>query len=212
MRLIISLALLLAATCQAAFAQTPRAKNAVYAELSGWALPSVNFERVIWQSPGRALAFRTGFMFVPGRTPTFFGAFPARPTANWIVPIGLNYLMGKGRNQLELGVQYYYIQRQGLEGNRTARRLDPLDPNSPYVPVTDNSTFETWSHHLLNFRVGYRYQTPEGGFTFRAGITPVNWLAQNRESFYLGLGRFLPYSTRSLVVFPMPDLSLGWSF
>jgi hypothetical protein len=32
MRLIISLALLPAATCQAAFAQTPRAKNAVYAD------------------------------------------------------------------------------------------------------------------------------------------------------------------------------------
>ncbi len=195
-----------------ALAQDKVAKNAIYAELTGWALPSVNYERVVRQSPGHTLALRAGLMFVPGRTDTFFGAFPARPTANWVVPLGLNYLAGKGRNRLELGLQYHYIQRQGLEGNRTAGRLNPLDPSSPSVPVTDNTTFETWSHHLVNLRVGYRYQKPEGGFTFRAGITPVNWFVHDRESFYLGLGRFLPYSTRPLVVFPVPDISIGWSF
>ncbi len=66
------------------------------------------------------------------------------------IPIGLNYLLGKdGKNYFELGAG-----------------VTPVIGSSS---TTDENFTSTFGH--LNF--GYRLQPSNGGFTFRAFITPI---------------------------------------
>ncbi|MDB5205784.1 MAG: hypothetical protein JWR72_859 [Flavisolibacter sp.] len=78
------------------------------------------------------------------------------------IPIGINYLLSKNqRNYFEIG------------GGITI-----VNYNSDYIYSDDDTFTGTFGH--LNF--GYRLQPKEGGFMFRAAITPV-----------FGKGGFIPY-------------------
>jgi len=129
-----------------------------------------------------------------------------------VVPLGFNYLRGIGPHRLELGVQYFFVQHQALEGGRTV--FNPFDPNEPVIPVFDDTVLVTNRHQLINLRVGYRYQKPQGGFFFRAGITPVNWFLAGRENYTFGAAGlvFKKGLRNNVVFFPVPDISIGWSF
>jgi len=88
------------------------------------------------------------------------GGFKIDEVGIVFIPVGVNYLLGKdGRNYFEIG------------GGVTPVIASDEDADSDNF----SSTFG-W----LNF--GYRMQPAEGGFTFRAFITPV-----------FGSGFFIPY-------------------
>ena len=88
------------------------------------------------------------------------GGFKIDEVGVIFLPIGLNYLLGKdGRNYFEIGAGATPVFLSG-EGE------------------SDSDFSETFG--WLNF--GYRMQPAEGGFTFRAFITPV-----------FGNGVFIPY-------------------
>ncbi len=92
-----------------------------------------------------------------------FGGFSIDNTTALFFPLQVNYLIGKGtKHYFEVG------------GGATIVNInnDDADPN-------DDGTFNGSFGHL---HFGYRLQPQDGGFLFRAGITPV-----------FGSGDFIPY-------------------
>ena len=88
------------------------------------------------------------------------GGFSIDDASVVFVPIGLNYLLGKdNKNYFEIGAG-----------------LTPVITN---IEDDDNNNFTTTFGHIL---FGYRMQPANGGFTFRAFISPV-----------FGKGFFIPY-------------------
>lgn len=69
------------------------------------------------------------------------------------IPVGVNYLLGKGRNFFEIGLGATYI---GTSGN-------------------DDSIFfdENTSNFVGTMSFSYRLQPINSGFAFRGGITPI---------------------------------------
>lgn len=64
-----------------------------------------------------------------------------------IFPLGVNYLMGRDqKNYLEIGLGYTIVGYKG----------------EPY-----------YSSNIWNATIGYRYSPLEGGFAFKAEITPI---------------------------------------
>ncbi|MDX1938444.1 MAG: hypothetical protein SFU21_15090 [Flavihumibacter sp.] len=89
-----------------------------------------------------------------------FGGFAIDGSGILFLPIGVNYLMGKDqKNYFELGAGVTPVFATG--------------------DITNDGNFSTTFGHLL---IGYRLQPKDGGFTFRAFISPV-----------FGQGAFVPY-------------------
>lgn len=86
-------------------------------------------------------------------------------------PLMANYLYGSGNNWLELGGGVLY-------GHYKAR--------SDFGEVLDDYNFTT-----LTGTLSYRYQRPQGGYFFKAGLTPLYPLG-NKDKKYPGDG-FLPW-------------------
>ena len=82
------------------------------------------------------------------------GGFSINDEGAIFVPLGLNYLIGKdGKNYFEVGGGVTIV----------SIHTDLPDDN-------DKGTFETTFGHAY---FGYRLQPKNGGFLFRAGITPI---------------------------------------
>ena len=81
------------------------------------------------------------------------GGFSVNGTSALFIPVGLNYLLGKDeRNYFEIGAG-----------------LTVVSIKDDFINE-DNSTFSSSFGHAY---FGYRLQPKNGGFLFRAGITPV---------------------------------------
>jgi hypothetical protein len=126
------------------FAQSPA--KAVFVELGGPGLASVNYDmRFTGKEDG--IGGRVGI-----------GGFSIDNTTALFVPVGVNYLIGKDqKNYFELGVGFTYVSLKD-------KYQDPYNG-------TSNSDVFNGSFGHLNF--GYRLQPAKGGFFFRAAITPI---------------------------------------
>ena len=129
------------------FCLNANAQNAkvAYAELGGPGLVSANFDmRFSQQEDG--LGGRIGI-----------GGFSINDTYDGkvsliTVPVGLNYLIGKdGKNYFEVGAGYTYI-------------------NLGSKVESSSSNFES---SFGNLTLGYRLAPANGGFMFKAQITPI---------------------------------------
>lgn len=144
-------------------AATITAKNAVFLELGGnAAYYSFNYERIFQQKGALKWAARGGVSVVPVR-------IQSKRYLGTILPIEIIALYGGSKHHLEAGA--------GV---------------SPYLhPYTDINSWEIkYEGHkpgvIIPFRLGYRYQKPEGGFFFRVGYTPFivfHSQVKNRSSF-----------------------------
>ncbi|MBS1756199.1 MAG: hypothetical protein JSU03_02855 [Bacteroidetes bacterium] len=141
------------------FAQS--AAKSIYGELGGAGLASINYDmRVMKKEDG--LGFRAGV-----------GGFAVKVEDSnngsskvgiLTIPLEINYLLGKdSRNYFEVGAGATIVS----VSNKSSSNSD------------DNSNFSSTFGHLY---LGYRLQPKEGGFLFRAGITPI-----------FGNGFFMPY-------------------
>ena len=125
------------------------ARNAVYLELGGnGAYYSFNYERILHQKGAFKLAARAGVSVVPVN-------IQSQRYMGTLVPLEVTALYGRSKHHLEAGA--------GV---------------SPYLfPYSD---YNSWEQEydgykpgvIIPFRLGYRYQKPEGGFFFRVGYTP----------------------------------------
>lgn len=126
-------------------AQTEFKRNSVFAELGGSAgLISLNFDKRFSKSPeGFGLRIGAGYM-------------AWQDTEIFNFPILVNYLAGNNGKYFELGF--------GPTIGYAQERSEPNDPDL---------SFEPYLSLFCSVNIGYRYQPLNGGFNFRAGISPV---------------------------------------
>jgi hypothetical protein len=126
------------------------AKNAVYLQLGGNAgLYSFNYGRIIYQKGKFKLNTSAGFSMIPRRLNSKTSWLPA-------VPLEISALYGRSNHHLELGFGVTpFLDRT-------------LAFNSQTLETNDKVVFRA----AMPFRLGYRFQKPEGGFFFRVGYTP----------------------------------------
>ncbi|MBK0378260.1 hypothetical protein [Mucilaginibacter segetis] len=85
------------------------------------------------------------------------------------IPVVLNYLLGKNGKYFEVGIgATYYIE------NHVSTPF--FGDNYEYTTDTNGNYYYNRSNNsgvlgTLNF--GYRYQPADGGFAFRAGVSPI---------------------------------------
>ncbi|HUC83071.1 MAG TPA: hypothetical protein VMR70_19335, partial [Flavisolibacter sp.] len=116
--------------------------KSVYAELLGPGLASINFD-TRFQKKEDGIGGRVGI-----------GYFSIDEESLLTVPVGLNYLLSKNqRNYFEIGAGVTYVRYS----------------STYFVDPADKEIFDGSFGHL---HFGYRLQPKEGGFLFRAGITP----------------------------------------
>jgi hypothetical protein len=156
-----------------ASAQT--AGKAAFVELGGAGLASANFDmRLMKKNDG--LGFRVGVGGFSVKN-SYSNGFDK--TTALFIPLDLNYLLGKdGKHYFELGA-----------GATIVSVKETNSYNDPYYSDYNNDKFNSTFGHLY---FGYRIQPKDGGFLFRAGLTPV-----------FGKGFFIPY---------LPAVSFGYKF
>ncbi len=130
-----------------ALAQKPA--KSVYVELGGPGLASLNYD-MRFQKKEDGLGFRVG---VGGYAVKNDFGYGSDRTSILLLPVAVNYLLGKDhKNYLEIGAGY------------------------SYVSIANKSNFyqdDQFSTSFGHLHFGYRLQPANGGFTFRAGITPI---------------------------------------
>ena len=138
------------------------AAKSVYAELGGAGLASVNFDMRLQQKED-GLGFRVGIGGFSVRLDNGFGQTDRSGILT--IPLELNYLLGKDHH-------HYFEMGAGAT-------IVSLSNTNNSNGINTNDQFSSTFGHLY---FGYRLQPADGGFLFRAGITPV-----------FGKGYFVPY-------------------
>lgn len=126
--------------------------KSVYVELGGPGLASFNFD-TRFSNAEDGLGGRIGV-----------GGFKVDDVGAVFFPLAVNYLLSKDQRH------YFEI---GAGGTLVSTTLDDE------ADEEDEGPFSTSFGHL---HFGYRLQPLDGGFTFRAGVTPI-----------FGNGNFIPY-------------------
>ncbi|MDB5203558.1 MAG: hypothetical protein JWQ27_2967 [Ferruginibacter sp.] len=125
------------------------AAKSIFVELGGPGLASLNYDMRL-QKKEDGLGFRVG---VGGFTINENYGNGNERSGLLTIPVALNYLLSKDqRNYFEIGAGATYVHLSNKSQN------------------FDNEQFSTSFGHL---HFGYRLQPVNGGFTFRAGITPI---------------------------------------
>ena len=139
---------MLSAVSNKAHAQSARTDhNSVYLELLGnGVFFSINYDRMFSQSIGGRVGFSYAELDDEDGEGNVFVTF---------VPVVANYLVGKGKHKLEigLGALVVFASRDFFGFGGTSA-------------VDNSGVFGTGTF-------GYRLQPPDGGFVFRAGFTPI---------------------------------------
>ena len=120
------------------------AQNSIHLELLGNGLIySLNYERIIVENFGARLGIGYWQVNESGGD---------NKTTLMTVPVMVNYLLGSKSSKLELGVGICYINYS--------------EATEEFLGVDESATLGTATF-------AYRYQRPEGGIMFRAGVTPL---------------------------------------
>jgi hypothetical protein len=153
----LTLAFLLVFTSHIVPAQNLKASKNVYGEILGPGILSVNYD-TRFTKKNNGLGMRIGFGYVPN-----FDESGLSGAGAYSIPAGLNYLIGKRKNFLELGAGASYFFEAG--------------------PKDD---IELSSFFLGYIWIGYKYQPLTNGFTFRAGLCPA-YDADEFIPYYFGV-------------------------
>ncbi|WP_146260455.1 hypothetical protein [Algoriphagus chordae] len=128
-------------------------RNMIFLEIGGNAGQyAFNYGRLFYQKESFKLTVNVGFSL-------WMDPIENSTVWNPALPLELSALLGKSKHNFEFGV--------GL---------------TPYLEADITSSFESGElvqtkgprnlASILPFRIGYRYQKPEGGLLFRVGYTP----------------------------------------
>jgi hypothetical protein len=149
-------------------AESFTAKNTLSVELGGNVLRyAVNYGRLFHQNGSFKLSASVGFSM-------WHETLDNTTYWNPALPLEITALYGKSKHHLEAGTGITpFLQ------NRYTFQFRPTSPSRPEV-VKESTSLGA----VLPFRIGYRYQKPEGGFFFRAAYTPFSYLPLgDRESW-----------------------------
>lgn len=116
---------------------------------------------------------------------------------------------GSRQHQIEAGLglafQYKYYQKNW---------------QSPTYYISNSDTLTTYTDHQYKFRrvgpavvprIGYRYQTPDGGLVLRVAYTPLLYFINTEKEFYDGTllsKKSIPFQTKMA----WGGISIGFSF
>lgn len=149
---------MIAALSCTAVAQSPTSRNSIYVELLGnGLLYSCNYDHLFTESFG----MRVGV-----------GYFPYHEVSLGTLPLLGYYLIGSGSHKIELGLGVCVVLQPEYQGFSWM--------SAPDDQVEGNSVLGTAT-------LGYRYQPADGGFVFRAGVTPFfgNFRRDKSTSYYV---------------------------
>lgn len=158
----------LAASQTAMAQQDESTQKSLYAELLGASnLIGVNYDSRF--KPNSPWGYRVGLGYTYSKNYNMFSGSNSLKGVD--VPLEANYLLGKKRSKLELGLglnlgyytekyDVYTITNIGEEGGITYYTTEYAGEDS----------HSTWGYYFFG-NIGYRYQ-PSHGFQFRAGISP----------------------------------------
>ena len=161
--------------------------NVIYGEILGPALAagfSLNYDFRFSSKSQAGFGMRVGF-----------GGYASADNSAFAIPVMFNNLIGndEGKHFLELGLgaTWYYGD-------------DPFF----YLDIFDDNGEENSSTIFGALQIGYRKQPRDGGFSFRAGITPFFGLADDYE---YNNGR--EEVVEKFIFWPLnPHVSFGFSF
>ena len=158
----------LAASQTAMAQQDESTQKSLYVELLGASnLIGVNYDSRF--KPNSPWGYRVGLGYTYSKNYNMFSGSNSLKGVD--VPLEANYLLGKKRSKLELGLglnlgyytekyDVYTIKNIGEEGGITYYTTEYAGEDS----------HSTWGYYFFG-NIGYRYQ-PSHGFQFRAGISP----------------------------------------
>lgn len=162
------LIVLLAATQTAMAQQDESTQKSVYAEILGSSnLIGVNYDARF--KPNSPWGYRVGLGYTYSKNYNMFSGSNSLKGVD--VPLEANYLLGKKRSKLELGLGLnlgYYTEKYDVW---TLKKVSEEDGITYYTTeYAGEDSHSTWGYYFFG-NIGYRYQ-PSHGFQFRAGISP----------------------------------------
>lgn len=146
--------------------------NTVFAEVgNNGSLYSLNFDHIVFATPAFALTTKVGV----GAT------VPSKNDIDPTLSLEVNALFGNTNHRLETSigtlVGFGFEQTEASLNGETAQGTKVVK----YTPEKEYTTLN------LTARVGYRYQNPNGGLFFRAGITPIATVYSKTGNFGMNL-------------------------
>lgn len=140
----------------------PGRHQAVFVELLGTAgVYSLNYDTRLKKGKRNGWGARLGFSYLNINDSSRFGELSARTIA---IPVELNYLFGKRRSALELGIGITYVSSR-YQGNAYTYNDVDFIGGEPFN-ITSNGLF-------ASVIIGYRYRSVDNGFLFRLGFMPI---------------------------------------
>ena len=158
----------LAASQTAMAQQDESTQKSLYAELLGASnLIGVNYDSRF--KPNSPWGCRVGLGYTYSKNYNMFSGSNSLKGVD--VPLEANYLLGKKRSKLELGLGLnlgYYTEKYDVWTLKKVSEEDGI----PYYTTeyAGEDSHSTWGYYFFG-NIGYRYQ-PSHGFQFRAGISP----------------------------------------
>jgi hypothetical protein len=165
----------------------------------GAGLLGLGYERLLYQS-GRHKVF-AGLYTGVSTTVESSEPFPFRRGWHFGGTVGVDYsraLGQKNKHHLDLGLSYAVNRAQLMGGSRSSS----WSSVGGYGPVREDVYWSISVNHFLMPRVGYRFQKPGGGFTWRGGVIPFSFALAQRH----------PQFSRRFDWLPFPYATVGWSF
>ena len=158
----------LAASQTAMAQQDESTQKSLYAEILGASnLIGVNYDARF--KPNSPWGYRVGLGYTYSKNYNMFSGSNSLKGVD--VPLEANYLLGKKRSKLELGLGLnlgYYTEKYDVWTLKKVSEEDGI----PYYTTeyAGEDSHSTWGYFFFG-NIGYRYQ-PSHGFQFRAGISP----------------------------------------
>ena len=169
MNLFKTLLILCVAVAQSAMAQqVENTQKSMYLELFGASnIVGVNFDSRL--KPNSPWGYRVGLGYTYSKN---YGLLSGSNSIRGVdVPIEANYLLGKKRSKLELGLGVnlgYYKEKYDTWDLKEIGKEDGITYYESIYKGEDSRSL--WGYYCFG-NIGYRYQ-PSHGFQFRAGISP----------------------------------------
>ena len=157
------------AVAQSAMAQqAENTQKSMYLELFGASnIVGVNFDSRL--KPNSPWGYRVGLGYTYSKN---YGLLSGSNSIRGVdVPIEANYLLGKKRSKLELGLGVnlgYYKEKYDTWDLKEIGKEDGITYYESIYKGEDSRSL--WGYYCFG-NIGYRYQ-PSHGFQFRAGISP----------------------------------------
>ncbi len=184
----------------------PMARNTVYLEVFGQGLfNSLSYDRILFPEFRVKHSATIGLTFIP----------PISYMQVVAVPVSYNFIFGQRNHHLELGLGFTPMIFKEI-GIQSSFYVEDQQGNQ----VLKNEKFDNVNlFFYLTPKIGYRFQKPEGGFFFRATLTPpvagINiWNYSSTSSYQRA-----PYNeffTNAAFfgsrIYPWAGLSFGYTF